>query len=486
MFKSIAKIIIFTLGYRVLGFMRDIIIANNFGNGSETDALFLAQSIPNLLIEIFAVGAFSSAIVPIILEKKIKINEIYGNFILFFSFISIIGFIFSDKVVLFLAPGFKEQEIYMTSKMAKVFIATIPIMIFNELNSAIIISKNKSEKITFSNLINNFALIIVSLVLLKFVKITAFVYGSVIGLLFKSIYLLNKNKNEVKISKIKLNFKNQDFYKIIFLMIPIIVSSIGMQINFIIDRNIASRLEIGAISTLNYANKIIQLPLGIILGAVVLSSFPLVIKSIQNENQDEYENLIKEKIEIILITMLFLSNFIFIYSKEIVSIIYGRGNFIESDILKTSEVVKYYIYSIIGIGFTTIFQKIFHAYKRTKLPAIISCIGVVLNIVLNIVLSKILGVKGLALATTLSSFSIFIIMLMILKIEKNIYYNFQKILYIICLNIFLFIFNKLFLQKIVISNEIFSITLFGIINTIVYSIFLLKIYSINIKKLKRR
>ncbi|MEG1009408.1 MAG: murein biosynthesis integral membrane protein MurJ [Clostridia bacterium] len=490
MLKAMIKIIILTLGYRILGFIRDILIATKFGSGMETDAFFLAQSLPNLILEILAIGAFSTALVPILLEKKLKLNEITGNFLLIFSLISILGIMLSNKIVLFLAPGFGDKEVKLASEFSKIFFSMIPLIILSEINSSILISKNKSIKITESNLINNLLLILFSVFLLRTFGIKAFVYGTIFGTLFKVIYLLYINKFDFNLFSIRVNLKNKDFYKIIILIFPIMLSSIGNQINFIVDRKIASTLLRGGISTLNYAYKIVQLPLGIILGAVILSSFPLVIRSIQDSNREEYVKLIKNKIEIILVTMLFIVIIVLLYSEKIIEIVYKRGNFTNEDVKITAEILRYYIFSIIFISLTTVFQKIFHAYKRTKLPAAIEFIGVILNIGLNISLSKLFGIKGLALATTMSSGCVCLIMFVFLKIEKKIFFNIKKIIQIILSNALIILTNNLVVRIFLSNNgpDIYFILVFGV-NTLFYMFLILKIYNIKfndiLKKIRR-
>ena len=483
MLKTMIKIVLLTLGYRALGFIRDIIIAKKFGAGIETDAFFLAQSLPNLILETLAIGAFSTVLVPMFSEKKIKINEICGNFLLIFFFISLAGIFFSEQIVVFLAPGFGNEQAKLATSLSKIFFIGMPFIILNEINSSILISKNRSVIISISNLLNNLFLVIISLCLLKMFGIKAFVYGVFFALIIKGIYLFSENKENFNIWSIRINLKNTDFYKILTLLFPVMISSIGNQINFIIDRKIASTLSKGAISTLNYANKIIQLPLGIILGALILSSFPLIVKAIQDLNENEYKKLIQKKIEIILVFMLFITSFFVIYSQEIITIIYKRGNFTMLDVQNTSQILKFYAGSIIAISFTTIFQRIFYANSRTKIPAIISCLGVVLNIVLNIILSRSLGTKGLALATTLSTAVVALIMLIILISEKKIYCDKKKSIQIILANILLIIFNFILnKEKIFLSNVIIKMIIIICINMLIYGSMLIIVFKVNLKK----
>lgn len=484
MLKTMIKIVLLTLGYRALGFIRDVMIAKKFGAGIETDAFFLAQSLPNLILETLAIGAFSTVLVPMLSEKKIKINEICGNFLLIFFFVSLSGIFFSEQIVVFLAPGFGNEQVKLATSLSKIFFIGMPFIILNEINSSILISKNRSVIISISNLLNNLCLVIISLCLLKIFGIKAFVYGVFFALIIKGIYLFSENNENFNIWSIKINLKNPDFYKTLILLFPVMISSIGNQVNFIIDRKIASTLSKGAISTLNYANKIIQLPLGIVLGALILSSFPLIVKAIQDLNDEEYKKLIQKKIEIILVSMLFITSFFIVYSQDIITIIYKRGSFTVLDMQNTSQILKFYAGSIITISFTTIFQRIFYANSRTKVPALISCLGVILNIILNIILSRSLGAKGLALATTLSTAAVALIMLIILVIEKKIFCDKKKTIQIILANILLTTFNFILNKENFFSNNmIIKMIVVILINTLIYGSMLIIIFKINLKKI---
>lgn len=429
--KTLSLVIFWTLGYRILGFIREVLIAKNFGASIETDAYFIAQSLPNLIIEVFAIGALTSAMLPIFLELKkepIKFkkesNIIIGNFLILSIITIIIILLLNKSIINLVVPGFSLDTKILTYKMNRISIFIISILVINEVFNVLLNCYGEADKISFSHFIYNFSFLIVSIILSQVVGIYGFIFGMVFSSVLRIIYIYNKLKKHIGEIKMSIDFKNKTFIKLIKLLAPIILSSICIQINFIVDRMIGSKFEKGSISFLIYSDKIIQLPLGIILGGVVLTTFPILIDFIEKKEIEKYQVFIKNKIELIFIIMGMISSFVFCFPEWLLSIIFQRGNFTLVEVLKASEILKYYSFSIFNISFITLFQKIFYALKITKLPTYISIISVIINIVLNIILSKKYGIKGIALATMMANLFNSITLFIILKKKK---YNVFKI-----------------------------------------------------------
>lgn len=428
--KTFISIILWTVGYRILGFLREITIASKFGAGIESDAYFVAYSLPNLIIEIFAVGAMSSAILPIFMseredkeETKKSLQILLGNITLLSMIFTIVLIFFIQDIIEKLVPGFQIEAKTLTVSLSKVSIVILPVLFFNEILASFMNCYDKTSNISFSNFLQNLLFLIFSWILSYSYGIHGFVYSLLIAVFCKMVYSYIALKTHIGSFGIRIDFKNDKFKKMLLLLTPIIISSIGVQINFIIDRIMASQLKEGSISYLNYGNKIIQLPLGILLGAAVLTGFPMLIEYIQENDSKKIKEYIWEKIELVLLIMGGITIFLFLFSEWVVILLFQRGNFDVEAVFYLSNTLKCYSFSIVGISFLTLFQKIYHGMKNTKLPSMINLISIVLNIGLNLILTHYFKVFGIAIATSITN----VINALILFVTIKLNYDFIKI-----------------------------------------------------------
>ncbi len=488
--KTLSLVMFWTIGYRILGFLRELLIANEFGASFQTDAYFIAQSLPSLTIEIFAIGALASAVIPIFLEIKnekekfrSESNILIGNFFIISIVLLVFLLIFNKDIINLIVPKFSKDTMTLTYHLSRISILVIPILIITEIYNVLLNCYGEADKISFSHFIYNFSFLIISLALNKYYGIYGFIYGIIFSAILRMIYIYWNLKNYIGSINLKIDFKNKNFLKILKLLIPIIIGTISIQINFIVDRIIGSGLEKGSISYLTYSDKLIQLPLGIILGGVVLTTFPLLVEYIEKGKSEKYQNFIKNKIELIFLIMGIISSFIFCFPEWILSILFQRGEFTLEKVIKTSEILKYYSFSVISISFITLFQKIFYSFKVTKIPTYINIFSVIINIILNITLSKKYGIKGIALATMIANIINAEILFLLLKKKYNVFNLKNKnILKLISLNIFMItlgILSKKYLLNYLNMNFSFKLLIFlsiGLIFLIIYMLGIIIFY----------
>lgn len=444
--KKILLITFCTLSYRILGFLREIFIAKKFGASEVTDAYFMANSIPNVIIEIFAVGALSSAIIPLLISKIDKkesfkkSGEIFlGNFLAISMIILILLLILNKIIITNIAPGFSFYKKEITFSFSKILFFTVPLLIINELLNSLLNCFQFAGFISWSHFIYNFFVLLIGFIFSKYYGINAFVYGILFSSIFRLLLIYLKLGKILGFLKIKINFKDSRFLMVLKLLYPIMLASISVQINFVVDRLLGSKLEEGSITYLTYSNKLIQLPLGIILGSVVLTLFPVLVSYIENKDKKKYQTFIATKIDLIILIMGFISIITCVFSDWIISIVFQRGEFSEREVFETAKILRYYAFSIILISYITFFQKIFYSLKETKIPAIINIFVVIINIFLSIILSKKMGLSGIALGTIIAKlFNVFLLFYTLRRkiVFKIDYKNYFKIVFF---NIMLFL-----------------------------------------------
>ena len=451
--KSTGTFSFFTIISRLLGYLRDILIAIFLGTGVLADAFFVAFRIPNTFRRLFSEGTFNAAFVPSytseISKGKLKsnkfANEVFNLLFLGLFFLVLIVQIFMPVFVSFIAPGFvgDVEKMKLAINLTRI---TFPFLFFISLASffsAILNSHNKFAAASAAPIILNIILIGV----LFFSKILNdqlvyyLSYGvSIAGIL--QLLFLYKFVNKLYSLKFNFNIKVSTKVKIFFKkLLPSIFSSGVTQINILVGTIIAS-FQASAVSYLYYADRIYQINLaiaGIAIGVVVL---PQLSKHIQNNKKNKILLIQNKALELSLFLSLPASVALLIGSDQIISALFGYGSFNEVSVSNSGKALYYFALGLPAFSLIKVFSIFFFANHDTKTPFYISLISVILNIVISIYYFKEIGFIIIPIATTISSWFNAIILFIFLKNDN------------------LFSFNKVFLVrfiKIIITSILMGI-----------------------------
>ena len=396
--KSTGTFSFFTIISRLLGYLRDILIAIFLGTGVFADAFFVAFSIPNTFRRLFAEGTFNAAFVPsysaLLDNKKTSqkfANDIFNLLVIALFFLVLIIEVMMPLFVFLIAPGFEEDYKKMVLAITLTRI-TLPFLIFISLASffsAILNTHNKFAIASAAPIILNIILIGVLLFgkILNDKLVYYLSYGvSVSGVLqFIFLYFFVKKYFSLKI---KLSFKIDDKVKFFFRkLLPSIFSSGVTQINILIGTIIAS-FQASAVSYLYYADRIYQINLaiaGIAIGTVILPQLSKFVKS----QKKEKINLIQNKaLELSLFLSIPAAIALLIASEEIVSSLFGYGSFDELSVKNSAKALFYFAIGLPAFSLMKIFSAFFFARHNTKIPFYISLTSVFLNVIISITFLK--------------------------------------------------------------------------------------------------
>ena len=476
--KSTGTFGFYTLISRLLGYLRDVLIAIFLGTSFFADAFFVAFRIPNTFRRLFAEGTFNAAFVPSYTSQLVKsrsksnkfANEIFNLLFLGLLFLILIAEIFMPVVVGLIAPGFAEnnEKIELAIYLTRI---TFPFLIFVSLSSffsAILNSHNKFAAASAAPIILNLVLIGV-LFFGKYLNdelIYYLSYGvSISG--FLQLFFLYKCINKfysVEFNfKLKINNKIKNFFK---KLLPSIFSSGVTQINILVGTIIAS-FQTSAVSYLYYADRIYQINLaiaGIAIGVVVL---PQLSKHVQLKKKKKILQIQNKALELSMFLSLPASVALFIGSEEIISALFGYGSFSEEAVLNSAKALYFFSLGLPAFALIKVFSTFFFANHNTKTPFYISLISVILNIMISVYYFNIIGFIIIPIATSISSWFNAIILFFYLK------------------NKALFEFNKIFLKRF--SKIVFTSIMMGIFfkylillfeNQLVYYNYLKSLYLI--------
>ena len=416
LFRSFFTVSFYTFLSRVLGFIRDILIARYLGSTVIADAFFVAFRIPNFFRRVLAEGAYSAALIPVfsgvVLNPKDEREasdfvENTTSMLLFATVVLTILFFFGmPYIIQVLAPGFTDnKEAYeLAVHFGKII---FPYIIFISLAAHFASINNVHERFAagaFAPAILNISFILSLFFLTPFVTTAghALSYGVLIGGVLQFLYLYRAVLNFYR-PRIRIPVLNEKLKKFFKLFLPGVVGSGVIQLNIVIGTIIASFLPVGAISHIYYADRLNQLPLaifGIALGIVLL---PSLSKAIKQSDLETTNNIQNRSIEFSLLISLPSAIGLFILAEPIIHILFERGAFVAEDTFYTAKVLSYFALGLPAYIIIKVLVSCFFAREDTRTPLYISIVSVISNVVLSLLLIASMREMGIALATAISA-----------------------------------------------------------------------------------
>lgn len=413
--KSTIVVSFMTFLSRIMGFIRDIVIARFLGAGMGSDVFFVAFKIPNFLRRLFAEGAFSQAFIPVLAEFRERgdrdlqqlIAATSGTLAGILFFITAIGVIAAPILIMIFAPGFMDQpeKLQLAGELLKITFPYILFVSLTALASSILNSFGKFAVPAFTPVFLNISIISCALWLAphldEAVKALAWgvFIGGVVQLLFQMPFLMKIGS----LPKPRWGWKDEGVQKILRLMIPAMFGVSVSQINLLLDTLLASFLITGSISWLYYADRLVEFPLGILGIALATVILPNLSKKHATASTQEFSHTIDWALRWVFIIGTPAAIGLIILAEPLLVTLFQYGEFTPHDAHQASLSLMAYGLGLLPFIFIKVLAPGFYARQDTKTPVKIGIIVMATNMVLNIVLMIYLAHIGLALATTLSA-----------------------------------------------------------------------------------
>ena len=448
--KSTGTFGFYTIISRLLGYLRDVLIAIFLGTGFLADVFFVAFRIPSTFRRLFAEGTFNAAFVPSYTSELVKgkkksdkfANEIFNLLLIGLLFLVLVIELFMPVFVGLIAPGFTEstKKIELAIELTRI---TLPFLLFVSLSSffgAILNSHNKFAVASAAPIILNLVLICI-LMFGKYLDdeiIYYLSYGVSLAGLLQLLFLYNYVKKFLLIKinfRVKINNKVKFFFK---KLLPSIFSSGVTQVNILVGTIIAS-FQASAVSYLYYADRIYQINLaiaGIAIGVVIL---PQLSRHVYLRKRNMILLIQNKALELSMFLSLPAAVALFIGSDEIISALFGYGSFNKEAVSNSAKALYFFGLGLPAFVLIKVFSTFFFANNDTRTPFYISLISVFLNIFISLYYFKNLGFIIIPIATTISSWFNSIVLFIFLRNRELLKFN----------NIFLIKFLKIILASIV-------------------------------------
>ncbi|OLF39009.1 MULTISPECIES: murein biosynthesis integral membrane protein MurJ [unclassified Psychrobacter] len=423
LFRSTMVVSSMTMLSRILGLVRDIVLLGVFGAGGLMDAFLVAFKIPNFLRRLFAEGAFSQAFVPVLSEYKEKyslqqvqilVSRTSGALLLVLSMLTVVVILIAPWVVTLFAPGFADQpdKFAITAELLRL---TFPYLLFISMTafaSGILQSYGRFAAPAFAPVLLNLCMIGGALIFAPMfdTPIMALGYAVAIAGLLQFLIQLPQLWQQKLLVAPKVDFGHEGVKRILKLMLPAIFGVSVTQINLLLNTVFASLMIGGSVSWLYAAERMSELPLGLIGVAIGTVILPSLSKSEAQKDDVSFKKTIDWAARLIILVGVPASAALFILADALMQALFLRGEFTLRDSQMSALALRSMAGGILGFMLIKIFAPAFFARQDTRTPVKIGIISVFANMVFSVIFIGIFYLfdmplhGGLALATTGAAF----------------------------------------------------------------------------------
>ncbi|MCD6149672.1 murein biosynthesis integral membrane protein MurJ [bacterium] len=399
---------------RLLGMLRDRILASQFGAGDTLDIYYAAFRIPDLVYSLLVVGALSAAFIPVFTgliakHKKEKAWELASGILNLMVaaviFISFFLALFAPFVMKLVVPGFSENKLASVAMFTRIMFLSPLFLGISAVFGGILVSFKKFLAYSLAPIMYNLGIIIGAVFLVKIMGPIGLAWGVALGAgmhLFVQYPAVKLSGFHYQLN-FRKSFRDENARKVIRLMIPRSMGMAVTQINMLVITIFASILTSGSLAVFNFANNIQSVPLGLFGISFAVAAFPHLSSLAAEKSKKEFIRIFSRTFRRIIFFVAPLSLLIFILRAEIVRVILGAGKFDWEDTVLTLQVLGILSLSLIAQSLIPLLARAFYALQNTKIPFYIALASEAVNIFMVILLIKKYELMGLAIAFSIAS-----------------------------------------------------------------------------------
>lgn len=414
--RSSTVVSVMTMLSRILGMVRDMVVASYFGSGASADAFFVAFKIPNFLRRLFAEGAFAQAFVPVLSEYREKrsfaevkqlVDRTAGMLGLILTALTALGVVMSPYLIMLFAPGFHDEpsKMQLAGELLRITFPYLLLISLTAFCGGILNSYGRFAVPAFTPVLLNVSMIASTVFLTPFFAepVMALAWGVFIAgvaqLLFQMPFLWKMRL----LPRPRVVANDPGVKRIMLLMLPALFGVSVSQINLLLDTVLASFLQTGSVSWLYYADRLSELPLGafgIAIGTVIL---PALSRHHSTAKPEEFSATIDWALRMVLLVGVPAALALAILAEPLIATLFLYGAMTAHDVTQAAAALQAYALGVLTFMLIKVLAPGFFARQDLKTPVRIAIICMVVNMVLNLILIWPLQHVGLALATSLAS-----------------------------------------------------------------------------------
>ncbi|NMG34798.1 murein biosynthesis integral membrane protein MurJ [Azoarcus sp. TTM-91] len=414
--RALATVSGMTLLSRILGFVRDFVVARAFGAGMATDAFFVAFRLPNLLRRMFAEGAFSQAFVPILAEYRNRqgheatrtlVDKVATLLGLVVALVALLGILASPLIIYLSAPGFSDDadKFALTVELTRITFPYIFFMALVALAGGILNTWSRFSIPAFTPVLLNLSFIGMALFAAPYFDppVLALAWAVFIGGLLQLAFQLRPLAKIGMLPRFRLDLSDPGVRRILKLMAPALLGVSVSQISLLINTIFASFLESGSVSWLYYADRLMEFPsglLGVALGTILL---PSLAKLHADDKTEAFSSLLDWGLRLTLLLTLPAALALALLSTPLIATLFHYGAFSTADVLQTRNALIAYSFGLTGLILVKVLAPGFYARQDIRTPVKIAVLTLVATQAMNLAFIGPLQHAGLALSIGLAS-----------------------------------------------------------------------------------
>lgn len=417
---------------RILGFLRDRMLAGTFGAGDALDAYYAAFRIPDLFYGLLIAGALSAAFVPLFTElqeegrplESWKLTRgLLQVIALTLGTLSFVGILFAPYIVNFLVPGFEEGQKEVTVTLTRIMLISPVFLGLSAVFGGVLVSLKRFVVYSLAPVFYNIGIILGIYFLVPTYGIYGVAWGVVVGALLHMLvqYPAFLSSGFVPARETFFFWQDKHLRSVITLMIPRSLSMGITQFSLFIVTIFASTLSAGSLAAFNFANNIQSVPLGIFGVAFSLAVFPVLsVFAAKKKHEDFFYSVINTS-KRILFFVIPVSIAMILFRAQFVRIILGSGAFDWEDTIMTFEILQYFALSLFAQCLIPLFARSFFALKNTKTPLYIALFSEVIHIISLVLLLPYFEERALAISFSIGTIINFVLLYLALRKQSVVW-----------------------------------------------------------------
>ncbi len=427
MIKTDQNFIIRTAGFlmvvnvlsRLLGYVRDVVMMNIFGQSIVTDAYNAAFSIPDTLYQILIGGAMSSAFIPVFAsylarnqeDDAWQVSSIFTSWILLLMGVGVVlSMIFTQPLMEMLTDFSMPEGMALTVVLTRMMLVQALLMAMSAIAMAILHANQHFFWPAMGSFLYNLVIVFFGAFLAGPIEsrfpgygIAGFSIGVLIGALLFFLVQVPALKKVGFRFHFTLDTRHPGLHKLVALMVPALIGLSVSQINLLVTQKLATGLDGGVYTALRMANRFMQLPIGVFAVAIAVSFFPTLTRQAALKEMDAYKRSLSLAVRSVAFILIPSAVGLAVLREPIIRLLFEfKGSFSAANTALTGEALLYYCIGLVGYGVVQVMLRGFYAIQNTVTPVIISVSCIACNILFSLLLIQPLAHVGLALANSIA------------------------------------------------------------------------------------
>lgn len=423
-----------TITSRILGLVREQVMAYYFGAGDANDAFRIASRIPNLIRDLFAEGAMSAAFIPTFTRELTLhgrerawhlANSVINALLIVTGVIVVLAIIFAGPIVTLYASNYSEVpgKLELTIHLARIVTPFLTLVALAAVLMGMLNSLGHFFVPALSPAMFNIVGILMVVTLVPFAerigvqRITIVAIATLVGGLGQLAIQWPPLRKEGFRYRPVLDLKDESLRRVLLLMGPGTVGMAATQINVFVNSVLATGQGTGAVSWLEFAFRLMYLPIGLFGVSIATAATPAISRMVAEKDFPRIRSTLSHGLGLMFFLNVPASVGLILLAHPIIAVIFERGRFTPADTIATAAALQLYAIGLIGYSVVRIISPTFYALGHSRIPVMVSAGSVVVNIIFSVTLVRLMGYRGLALGTSITAIVNAAIQLLLLRRE---------------------------------------------------------------------